>query len=232
MSRSRLAPSATVPSAAKPKQNSIASGTTAHSAPTWTRTLCTRRPAACSHTASTTLCVSAISCISVPFSPRVIPTIGRCHGADNDAWGTPGAGDYHRAVTEMLTDDDVAALRDWIREQGIGSEITDLTLLAGGTQNIVVGMRVDGRPVVLRRPPAHPRPTSNKTMQREIAVLRTLAGSGVPHPEFICGCEDLDVLGVVFYLMAHVDGFNPSSEVTRAYADKPEFRHDVGIDYA
>jgi aminoglycoside phosphotransferase (APT) family kinase protein len=135
-------------------------------------------------------------------------------------------------VVETLTEDDVTALRNWIREQGIGSEITDVTQLAGGTQNIVVGMRVDGRRVVLRRPPEHPRPNSNKTMQREIAVLRTLAGSTVPHPEFICGCEDLDVLGVVFYLMAYVDGFNPGTEVSQAYVDKPEFRHDVGIDYA
>jgi aminoglycoside phosphotransferase (APT) family kinase protein len=69
-------------------------------------------------------------------------------------------------------------------------------------------------------------------MLREIAVLRTLAGSEVPHPEFVCGCEDLDVLGVVFYLCAYVDGFNPGTEVAQAYVDKPEFRHDVGIDYA
>jgi aminoglycoside phosphotransferase (APT) family kinase protein len=131
-----------------------------------------------------------------------------------------------------LTDDDVATLRNWIRQQEIGSEVTDVRPLAGGTQNIVVGMRVDGRPMVMRRPPAHPRPTSDKTMQREIAALRTMAGSSVPHPEFICGCEDLDVLGVVFYLMAYVDGFNPGTEVTQPYVDKPEFRHDVGIDYA
>jgi aminoglycoside phosphotransferase (APT) family kinase protein len=93
-------------------------------------------------------------------------------------------------------------------------------------------MRVDGHSVVLRRPPEHPRSTSNKTMLREIAVLRTLAGSAVPHPEFICGCEDLDVLGVVFYMMAHVDGFNPGKEVAQAYAERPGFQHDVGIDYA
>jgi aminoglycoside phosphotransferase (APT) family kinase protein len=142
------------------------------------------------------------------------------------------AGAYDRAVTETLTADDVATLRNWIRERGIGSEVTDLEPLAGGTQNIVVGMRVDGRRMVLRRPPAHPRPNSNKTMLREIAALRTLAGSAVPHPEFICGCEDLDVLGVVFYLMAHVDGFNPGTEVTQAYVDKRSFRHDVGLDYA
>ena len=135
-------------------------------------------------------------------------------------------------MADTLTDDDVAVLRNWIREQGIGSEVGGITPLAGGTQNIVVGLRVDGRRMVLRRPPAHPRPTSNNTMLREIAVLRTLAGSAVPHPEFICGCEDLDVLGVVFYLMAYVDGFNPGTEVAQAYVDKPEFRHDVGLHYA
>lgn len=135
-------------------------------------------------------------------------------------------------MSDILGDGAVAALREWIRAQGIGSELTDVTPLVGGTQNIVVSLRVDGRPLVLRRPPAHPRPNSNKTMQREIAVLRTLAGSDVPHPEFVCGCEDLDILGVVFYLMAHVDGFNPGSEVSQAYIDRPDFRHDVGPAYA
>jgi aminoglycoside phosphotransferase (APT) family kinase protein len=133
---------------------------------------------------------------------------------------------------ETLTESEMAALRSWIRGQGVGSEVTDLTPLTGGTQNIVIGMRIDGRRVVLRRPPAHPRANSNKTMLREIATLRTLAGSDVPHPEFICACEDLDVLGVVFYLMAHVDGFNPGTEIAQAYVDHPEFRHDVGIAYA
>ena len=40
-------------------------------------TLCTRRPAACSHTASTTLCVIAISCMSVRSARAGDPTIGR-----------------------------------------------------------------------------------------------------------------------------------------------------------
>jgi aminoglycoside phosphotransferase (APT) family kinase protein len=135
-------------------------------------------------------------------------------------------------MAQTLSEAEIAALRSWIRGQGIGSEISDITPLTGGTQNIVIGMRLDGRKVVLRRPPAHPRPDSDKTMLREIATLRTLAGSAVPHPEFICGCEDLDVLGVVFYLMAHVDGFNPGMEITQAYVDHPAFRHDVGIAYA
>ncbi|TGD84988.1 phosphotransferase family protein [Mycolicibacterium sp. CH28] len=126
----------------------------------------------------------------------------------------------------------VAALSGWVRALGIGSAVTDVEPLAGGTQNVVVRLRVDGRPLVLRRPPPHPRPNSNRTMQREIAVLRTLAGSAAPHPEFVAGCEDLGVLGVVFYLMEDVDGFNPATEVAPAYAADPAMRHRVGLNYA
>lgn len=131
-----------------------------------------------------------------------------------------------------LTDDDQQALQRWVRQQNLGSTVTDVEPLTGGTQNIVVRIRIDGRPMVLRRPPLHPRPTSDKTMLREIAALRTLAGTNVPHPGFIAGCADLDVLGVVFYLMEEVDGFNPGSEVDEAYVRDPEMRHQVGLSYA
>lgn len=76
-----------------------------------------------------------------------------------------------------LSETDQEALRRWVRRTGIGSSVTDVEPLTGGSQNIVVRLRVDGKPMVLRRPPAHPRPTSDNTMRREIAVLRTLAGN-------------------------------------------------------
>ena len=62
-------------------------------------------------------------------------------------------------------------------------------------------------------------------MLREIAALRTLAGTPVPHPGFIAGCDDLDVLGVVFYLMEVVDGFNPGDDMDEAYVRDPSMRH-------
>ncbi|HCA52579.1 MAG TPA: phosphotransferase family protein, partial [Mycobacterium sp.] len=135
-------------------------------------------------------------------------------------------------VTGTLDEKAVAALRTWVRSEGIGSDVTDVVPLAGGSQNVVVRLRIDGRSLVLRRPPPHPRPNSNRTMQREIAVLRTLAGSAVPHPAIVASCEDLDVLGVVFYLMEEVDGFNPGNEVAPAYVRDPAMRHRVGLNYA
>jgi aminoglycoside phosphotransferase (APT) family kinase protein len=136
------------------------------------------------------------------------------------------------SAAPTLTEDDQGALRDWVRTTGLGSEVSGVEPLTGGSQNIVVRLQIDGRPMVLRRPPLHPRPTSDRTMLREIAVLTTLAGSPVPHPEFIAGCDDLGVLGVVFYLMEEVDGFNPGNEMAPAYVDDPRLRHDVGPAYA
>jgi aminoglycoside phosphotransferase (APT) family kinase protein len=131
-----------------------------------------------------------------------------------------------------LSSDDHAALQRWVRQQGLGSRVSDIEPLAGGTQNIVVRLRVDGRPMVLRRPPVHPRPTSDKTMLREIAALKTLAGTSVPHPRFIAGCADVNVLGVVFYLMEEIDGFNPGSEIDQTYVRNAGMRHEVGLSYA
>ncbi|HEV7855252.1 MAG TPA: phosphotransferase family protein [Mycobacterium sp.] len=131
-----------------------------------------------------------------------------------------------------LSEADQGALQRWLRQQGLGSTVTDVEPLTGGTQNIVVRVHVDGRPMVLRRPPLHPRPTSDKTMLREIAALRTLAGTDVPHPGFIAGCDDLAVLGVVFYLMEEIDGFNPGSDMSEAYVRDEGMRHDVGLSYA
>ncbi len=135
-------------------------------------------------------------------------------------------------VTGTLDASAVDAVRAWVRAEGIGRDITDVVPLAGGSQNVVVRLRVDGRRLVLRRPPPHPRPNSDRTMQREIAVLRTLAGSAVPHPRLVAACEDLDVLGVVFYLMEEVDGFNPGNEIAPAYVSDAAMRHRVGLNYA
>jgi aminoglycoside phosphotransferase (APT) family kinase protein len=131
-----------------------------------------------------------------------------------------------------LSRDDQAAVQRWLRRERLGSTVTDVEPLTGGTQNIVVRLHVDGRPMVLRRPPVHPRAASDKTMLREIAALRTLAGSSVPHPGFIAGCDDLSVLGVVFYLMEEVDGFNPGDSMSEAYVRDPDMRHQVGLSYA
>ncbi|MCD2187897.1 phosphotransferase family protein [Actinomycetospora soli] len=128
---------------------------------------------------------------------------------------------------------DVAALRAWGRENGLPDDGPEgLTRIGGGTQNVVLGLRWGGRDLVLRRPPEHPRPSSNATIAREITVLSALAGTDVPHPRFVAGCTDESVLGVVFYLMDRVDGDNPGEVVAPLLRDSPDARRTAGLDAA
>jgi aminoglycoside phosphotransferase (APT) family kinase protein len=116
---------------------------------------------------------------------------------------------------------DMAAVGRWMDSAGLGDgPVTDVELMAGGTQNVLVRFSRDGRGFVLRRPPLHKRPNSDETMRREARVLAGLAGSSVPHPRLIAACDDLSVIGAVFYLMEPVAGFTPT--VTR-----PAFLDDL-----
>ncbi len=113
---------------------------------------------------------------------------------------------------------DLAAVRRWGASAGLDGPITDVQRIGGGTQNVVLRLRWDGRDLVLRRPPEHPRASSNGALLREMQVLSALAGTDVPHPGYVAGCTDESVLGgVVFYLMEAVDGDNPGTEVGEPY---------------
>ena len=136
---------------------------------------------------------------------------------------------------EWLSPDvvDLAAVRRWGEGAGLDGPISDVRRIGGGTQNVVLRLRWDGRDLVLRRPPEHPRASSNGALRREMQVLSALAGTGVPHPGYVAGCTDEDVLGgVVFYLMEAVDGDNPGVELGEPYRSDPAARHAAGLDTA
>jgi aminoglycoside phosphotransferase (APT) family kinase protein len=125
---------------------------------------------------------------------------------------------------------DLARLADWMDAQGLGGgPIEDAVLLAGGTQNILVRFNRGGRAFVLRRPPPHLRKNSDETMRREARVLRAIADSDVPHPRFIAGCAETDVLGAAFYLMEPVDGFNPAQGLPDYHRSDPAIRRALGF---
>lgn len=130
-------------------------------------------------------------------------------------------------MTEQV---DLAALTSWMDAQGIGSgPLEDQCLLAGGTQNILMRFRRGDATYVLRRPPPVPRANSNESMRREARVLAALDGTGVPHPRMIAACADEAVLGVAFYLMEAVDGFNPTQGLPPLHAGDAAIRHRIGL---
>jgi aminoglycoside phosphotransferase (APT) family kinase protein len=125
---------------------------------------------------------------------------------------------------------DIPRLAEWMTGQGLGAgPIQGITRLAGGTQNILLRLRRDGRDFVLRRPPAVPRPGNNETMRREARVLAALAGTNVPHPRLIAACGEDDVLGAAFYLMEPVEGFNAVNGLPPLHAGSADLRRRMGF---
>lgn len=125
---------------------------------------------------------------------------------------------------------DPEKLAGWMDGQGLeAGPILEPTLLAGGTQNVLLRFRRGQRTFVLRRPPRHPRMDGNVTMRREASVLRALAGTDVPHPGLIAACAETDVLGAAFYLMEPITGFTASMGMPALHAGDPALRHRMGL---
>lgn len=101
--------------------------------------------------------------------------------------------------------------------------------IAGGSQNIMLLLRRDGRKYVFRRPPLKKRDNSDATMLREARVLTALSATGVPHPEVIDVCEDLDVTGSTFLLMEFVDGVKVPVAVPLLEGAFPAAAHRIGL---
>lgn len=125
---------------------------------------------------------------------------------------------------------DLQHLADWMDGQGLpAGDIEGVELLAGGTQNILLRFDRGGESYVLRRPPVHKRDNSDETMRREARVLAALRDSDVPHPRFIAGCPEVDVLGASFYLMQPIDGFTATTGLLDVHRSDPKVRRRMGL---
>jgi aminoglycoside phosphotransferase (APT) family kinase protein len=129
---------------------------------------------------------------------------------------------------------DLGAVGAWMDDEGLpGGAIEGVTALGGGTQNVLLRFERGGASYVLRRGPRHLRKHSNDAIRREMRVLQALAGTPVPHPRFVAGCPETDVLGdAAFYLMEPVDGFNPTVSLPELHAGDPAVRHEMGLSAA
>jgi len=104
---------------------------------------------------------------------------------------------------------DASTLEPWldVNLPTLGSGPLRAKVATGGRSNAVFFIDRGGPVAILRRPPAVPRPTSNKVLEREVRVLSALGSTKVPAPRVQAFCSDHAVLGVSFYVMDRIEGW-------------------------
>ncbi|MCK8642339.1 phosphotransferase family protein [Mycobacterium colombiense] len=103
---------------------------------------------------------------------------------------------------------DLSRLRFYLDAHYPGLVNGELTarLIVGGRSNLTYDVTDGGAHWVVRRPPlAHVLATAHD-MSREYRVMNALKPSRVPVPSTVVLCEDVQILGAPFYVMAKVRG--------------------------
>jgi aminoglycoside phosphotransferase (APT) family kinase protein len=90
----------------------------------------------------------------------------------------------------------------------------------GGHSNLTYALHAGGHDYVLRRGPMGPVPPKAHDMAREFRILKAVHPHFEPAPKAVLFCEDLSVLGCVFYLMERRRGIIIREEIQEELAGK------------
>ena len=127
---------------------------------------------------------------------------------------------------------DAPALDSWFGAHVPGARPPlEFTVIAGGHSNITYRV-VDsaGTAFVLRRPPLGHVLATAHDMGGEHRIISALGPTAVPVAPALALCEDLDVNGAPFYVMAFVDGaVLAKAEDADAHLPDPAARHHAGL---
>ena len=77
---------------------------------------------------------------------------------------------------------------------------------SGGQSNPTFKLNADSGVYVLRRQPPGKLLKSAHAVDREYRVINALSNTEVPVPKVYHLCEDADIIGSMFYIMAYVEG--------------------------
>ena len=112
---------------------------------------------------------------------------------------------------------DAAALEAWMRARmEVPPSPLTITQFSGGQSNPTYGVTVGDLNLVLRRKPPGPLLKGAHDVLREARVMGALGQAGFPVPRIHGVCEDPEVIGTAFYLMAHVEGriiWDPATDI-------------------
>jgi aminoglycoside phosphotransferase (APT) family kinase protein len=113
------------------------------------------------------------------------------------------APDMHEAVAGL--DFDLDRLRSFLGERGHDGDLA-IERVGGGQSNPTYFVTVGDQRLVLRKQPSGQLARGAHNVLREHRIMAALADSAVPVPAMIESCDDRDVLGTDFFLMARLTG--------------------------
>lgn len=113
---------------------------------------------------------------------------------------------------------DEAGVASWFAAQVAGAVPPfRYELIAGGHSNLTFRVQDDnGNVYVLRRPPLGQVLATAHDMEREHRVVSAVGQTAVPVPATLGVCEDVEVNGAPFYVMAYVEGAVLHSDIEAA----------------
>ena len=132
------------------------------------------------------------------------------------------------ALPPLILEDRVESFLD---ARGLGAgPVTASRIGDGGGSNFTFLLERGDDRFVLRRPPRPPLPPSAHDMVREAGLQNAIRAAGFGRlAEIVAVCEDLDVLGVPFYVMRFLDGDVVTNELP-AGLERTEARRRLGLD--
>jgi len=111
---------------------------------------------------------------------------------------------------------DVDALDAWLKRQIEGLEgRPEVEQFPKGASNLTYRLRYPDRDLILRRPPAGTKAKSAHDVLREYRIQQALAPVFPYVPRMLAACDDADVIGSDFYVMARVEGIIPRANLPR-----------------
>ena len=120
---------------------------------------------------------------------------------------------------------DVGRLGEWIGRHVDGaSGPLRVEQLSGGSSNLTFRVRDDVNDWVLRRPPVSGALATAHDVLREHRVQHALRDTDVPVARMVAACDDPEVIGGPFYLMAHLDGVVYADADAVAHLDHDQSR--------
>jgi aminoglycoside phosphotransferase (APT) family kinase protein len=116
----------------------------------------------------------------------------------------------------------VDTLRDFLDGRFGDSSAIEVEAMVGGGSCDIFGLQRGMERWVLRRAPVHASSATAHDVLREFRILDAIKDDAVSIARPVLACDDPDVFGAPFYVMARIDGVPVRAEIPSAWTANPQ----------